>query len=89
MTLPTGSRLRHDLLLLAFLIAFVALARILPHAPNFTPVVAAALFAGATLHSRTLALLVPIAAMLLSDIVIGFDEWASALWSMPRCCCRR
>ncbi|MBM3526704.1 MAG: hypothetical protein FJX62_01310 [Alphaproteobacteria bacterium] len=78
-TMPTANRisqnLRTDLLLAAFLIALVAVARLTPHAWNFAPVIAAGLFAGATLGTRSLAFAVPIGGMLLSDIVLGSDHW--------------
>jgi hypothetical protein len=64
-----------DLLLVLCLVGLVVAARLIPHAPNFTPVVAAALFAGTVLRSRALAFAVPIGAMLLSDIFIGFEDW--------------
>jgi hypothetical protein len=64
-----------DWLLVACLVALVFVARLIPHAPNFTPVVAAALFAGTVFRSRALALIVPIAAMLLSDLVLGSEDW--------------
>ena len=64
-----------DLLLIVFLVGFDVLARLLVHVPNFTPVLASALFAGTALRTRPLALVVPIAAMLISDAVIGFDDW--------------
>lgn len=47
--------------------------RFLPHAPNFTPIGALALFGGAYFSKRT-ALLLPILAMLASDFLIGFYE---------------
>jgi len=49
----------------------VAATRLLPHPPNFTPLGAMALFAGAMLGRRWLALLLPLAALLISDIAIG------------------
>ena len=49
-----------------------ALSRLLPHPPNFSPVVAMALFSGAVLMDRRLALIAPLAAMLLADLVLGF-----------------
>jgi hypothetical protein len=64
-----------DWLLVACLIGLVVAARLFPHAPNFTPVVAAGLFAGMVLRSRTLALLVPVAAMVISDLIMGFEDW--------------
>jgi hypothetical protein len=47
-----------------------ALARLLPHPPNFTPVGAVALFGAAHFHSRWPAFLVPVAAMLLGDLAL-------------------
>jgi hypothetical protein len=48
-----------------------AATRLLPHPPNFAPITAMALFAGACFASRWLALFVPLAAMLLSDLALG------------------
>lgn len=56
---------------MAVLIGFAALARLIPHPPNFTPVGAMALFGGACLADRRLALLLPLAALFLSDLFIG------------------
>jgi hypothetical protein len=53
-------------------IAGAAAFRLVPHPPNFTPIGAMALFSGAYLGRRGLALLAPLAAMTLSDAVIGF-----------------
>ena len=53
------------------LIALATLCRLVPHPPNFTPVLAVALFGGAMLPRRT-ALAVPFLAMLLSDFVLGY-----------------
>jgi hypothetical protein len=55
-------------LALAAMILLVALARLLPHPPNFAPVESMALFAGALFLDRRLALLVPLAAMAVSDL---------------------
>jgi len=55
----------------SLIIGLAVLARIVPHAPNFTPIAAMALFGGAYLNRRW-AILVPLAAMLASDIFIGF-----------------
>jgi len=68
-----------DTLVVLFLIGLAAGARLLPHTPNFMPLTAAALFAGMVVGRRSLALLVPLAAMLVSDLVIGFDDWRIAL----------
>lgn len=48
--------------------------RFLPHAPNFAPIGAMALFGGAKLNKKY-ALIVPLAVMLVSDYFIGFYSW--------------
>lgn len=74
MTLSNRS-LMMDVLLTAGLVGLVVAARVIPHAWNFTPVVAAGLFAGMIFRSRALALSVPVAAMLASDVILGFEDW--------------
>ena len=57
------------------LIAFILIAvffRLIPHPPNFTPVTSLALFSGIMFQRKWLSILVPIVAMLLSDMVLGF-----------------
>ena len=60
--------------LIALLSAIVGAAalRLVPHPPNFAPIGAMALFSGAYLGRRTLAFVAPLAALLLSDLVLGF-----------------
>jgi hypothetical protein len=48
--------------------------RLIPHWPNFTPIAAIALFGGTFLKRKELAFLVPVLAMLLSDLIIGFHS---------------
>lgn len=66
---------RNDAFLIFFLISFVIAARLLLHVPNVSPVAASALFAGMMLRSRALALVVPLAAMLIGDFFAGFYDW--------------
>lgn len=54
------------------LIALSVAGRLLWHPAHVAPVAAAALFAGFFLRSRLLALAVPLTAMLVSDLAIGF-----------------
>ncbi|MEN1927268.1 DUF6580 family putative transport protein [Luteimonas sp. MJ293] len=58
-------------LLLTGLIVAAALTRLLPQPPNFSPVIAIALFAGAYFAGRRWAMLVPLAAMLVSDLALA------------------
>jgi hypothetical protein len=56
---------------LVAMIVAAAMSRLLPHPPNFSPVEAIALFGGAYFASRAWAVLVPLAAMLISDVVLA------------------
>lgn len=67
------------LITLSAIIGVAALARLLPHPPNVTPIAAMALFAGAHFRNRKAAFLLPIAAMFLSDLVLGFAVYGSAM----------
>lgn len=61
--------------LLALIAAILAAAvlRLVPHPPNFSPIGAIALFSGAYLGRRgAMALVAPLGALLLSDLVLGF-----------------
>lgn len=49
----------------------VSFFRVLPHPPNFTPVLAVALFAGAQFTDKRLAFLIPLLAMLMADLFLG------------------
>src|SRR5665213_47775 len=64
-----------DLALMAFLIGLGVVTRLLPHALGFLPVAASALFAGRMLRIPALAIVVPVAAMALSGLVLGFEDW--------------
>src|SRR5262249_2438754 len=52
-----------------------SVARLAPHAPNVPPIAGSALCAGMVLRSRALALAVPLAAMLVSDLLVGAYDW--------------
>jgi hypothetical protein len=68
-----------DALLVAFLIGFDVAARLLPHAPGFMPIAASGLFAARVLRLPALAVIVPLAAMLISGITMGPDDWRVSL----------
>lgn len=80
-------------LVLAGLIIAAALTRLLPHPPNFSPVEAIALFGGAYFASKQWAVVVPLLALLMSDLALGAvhgADYASYLgsatfWSVYAC----
>lgn len=61
--------------LMIFAAAFV---RLVPHPPNFAPIAAMALFGGAYFSKKWAAFFVPLAAMFITDLILGFHEtmWA-------------
>ncbi|MBI2982517.1 MAG: hypothetical protein HYY44_09570 [Deltaproteobacteria bacterium] len=61
------------LVTLVGLVVAAAVSRLLPHPPNFAPIMAIALFGGAY-FSRRSSLIIPLAAMFLSDLLIGFHD---------------
>ena len=62
------------------LILLAAASRLLPHPPNFAPVAAMGLFAGA-LGGRRTAWAVAFGALLASDAILGFYHWVSLFWN--------
>ncbi len=68
---------------IAAIISMVAAAvasRLIPHPWNLTSVAAVALFSGAYLEDRRLALLVPLVALFLSDLVLGFYQGMAVVY---------
>lgn len=66
-------------LLLIGVIFLAASSRFLPFPPNFAPITAMALFAGACFASKRAAFIVPLAAMFLSDLAIGL--FSGNIWN--------
>ncbi len=56
------------------LVMLAVLVRIMPHPANFAPVTAVAIFGGAVLPRR-LAIVAPLLAMAVSDLIIGTYDW--------------
>src|SRR3954468_8142488 len=66
-------------LVAAILVA--AVLRLVPHPPNFSPIDAMALFGGAYLGRRWIAFAAPLAALLLSDFVLGFYHGMATVYA--------
>ncbi len=67
--------------LLIFTVIFTAaFVRLIPHWPNFTPIAAIALFGGTYIGRKHLAFIIPLAAMLLSDLFLGFHQTMLAVY---------
>jgi len=59
-------------LIIPAIIIFAAFTRLMPHPPNFTPIIAMGLFGGAYLKDRRLVFLIPLVAMVIADAFLGF-----------------
>ncbi len=62
------------------LLTVAVLLRLMPHPANFAPVTAVAIFGGAVLP-RKVAFWLPLAVMVISDIVIGFYSIMPVIWA--------
>lgn len=60
------------------LICFLVASRVIPHPPNFTPVLAVAVFAPYFARDIWVAIALPLVAMVLADLIIGLHS--SMLW---------
>jgi len=73
-----SNKITPGFLLLAGMILAATFVRFIPHPPNFAPIAAMALFGGAYFTKKWVAFLVPLAAMFITDLFIGFHAtmWA-------------
>ena len=69
---------RNTIIIAVILVVLGVAARLLPHEANFAPIAAMALF-GAVYLSPRYALVLPLVALMISDLFIGFDSLASRL----------
>lgn len=65
---------KKNFLLILVIIALAAASRLMKHPPNFTPIAAMALFGGFYLNKKYF-VFIPLFAMFLGDIFIGFYDW--------------
>jgi hypothetical protein len=64
-----------------FVIIFIiSLSRIIPHPPNFTPILASAVMAPLLLKDRSLGILVTILSMFITDLIIGFHSYQFVIY---------
>ena len=63
--------LNREIVILLFII-IAAVIRLIPHPPNFAPITAMALFSGLNFQNKKLAYAIPILAMIVSDLFLGF-----------------
>ena len=65
---------------LIFFGIILALSRIIPHPPNFTPILASAIMAPLLIKDRWFGIAIPILAMFISDVIIGFYSYQFVIY---------
>ncbi len=68
-----------NLIIATVLVIIAAFSRLIIDIPNVSPIMALSLFAGAYFLNKKFAIVIPIAAMLLSDVFLGFH---SMIWAV-------
>jgi len=61
-------------LIIPLIIIIATLSRLIPHPPNFTPIIAMSIFSGAYIANTRNSILIIVLTMLISDYVIGFHS---------------
>ena len=69
---------KQKIVLFFYLVGLIALSRLIPHPPNFTPVIAMAVFMPYLTRDLYSAMLVPLSAMFVSDLYLGLHS--SMFW---------
>lgn len=62
------------------MVVAAAFIRLVPHPPNFTPIAAMALFGGAYFTRKWAAFVIPLAALFVTDMIIGFHGFMIAVY---------
>ncbi|MBP9719228.1 MAG: hypothetical protein KBD46_02070, partial [Candidatus Levybacteria bacterium] len=73
------SNFKFQIIPAVLIIFFAAILRLMPHPANFVPIAALALFGGVYLDKRV-AFILPIAAMLITDMILGFHASMLAVY---------
>lgn len=66
-------------LIITLMIIAAAFIRLIPHPPNFAPIAAMALFGGAYFNKKWAAFTIPLSAMFITDLLLGFH---AAMWAV-------
>lgn len=74
--------MKKEILFALGIVAIALLSRFIPHPPNFTPILAIALFGGAIFKNKTIAYSVTLGSMFVADLFLGLHE---SLWAVYLC----
>jgi len=69
-----NTKITNKFIFITSAIFIAAISRLFPHIPNFTPIAAMALFGGVYFTDKKLSFIIPILAMFISDVFLGFHS---------------
>ena len=72
--------MKEKILYLIFFGFILGIFRIIPHPPNFTPILASAILAPILVKNRWFGMAIPIFAMFVSDLIIGFHTYQFVIY---------
>ena len=72
--------MKHKIFYLIFFGIILILSRIIPHPSNFTPILAFAIMGPLLIKDRLLGMAIPIVAMFISDVIIGFHPYQFVIY---------
>lgn len=84
-----NTQYKSSIISIFILVTLAAFTRLLPHPANFTPIAAMSLLGGAYIYNKKMAILIPILAMFVSDVILqalflmGYREFAGFHALMP------
>ena len=73
--------MKNKLFYLVFFSIILAASRLIPHPPNFTPILASVIVSPLLIKDRIFGIAIPIIALFISDIVIGFHPYQFVIYS--------
>ena len=72
--------LKLNILAFVFFATILTLSKVLPHAPNFTPLLALIIFSSLFIQNRVILISIILLSMLISDIILGIYQGASIIY---------
>ena len=73
--------MKDNLFYFVFVLIVLITARLLPHPPNFSPIIATAIMSPLIFKDRFLGMLVPVLSLFISDLVLGFHVYQLVVYS--------
>ena len=73
--------MKNNFFYIVFFIIALAIYRLIPHPPNFTPILATAVMSPLLFKDRLYGMAIPVFAMFISDIIIGFHPYQFVVYT--------